>query len=74
MTNTLPEDHIELLRAGPASNVVFVAVQLIESLNPGSDRDDLNFLESSLWMVQSLLSDQESFVGRFSDQLRGTPK
>lgn len=74
MDDTLPEDHIELLRSGPASNVVYVAVQFIESLNPTYDKDDIGLLTSCLWSVNSMLAEQEAFVERFSDELKARPK
>lgn len=74
MDNTLSEEHIELLRNGSSADAIYVVIQLIEAMNPKSERPDLTCLESRLWMAHGVLSDLGTFVERFSTRLGIKPK
>jgi hypothetical protein len=65
----LTDEQVDALRHGTASDVVRVAADFVESLNPDMSDSSLVILESYLTSVMAMLQQQESFRERYKDML-----
>lgn len=63
----LTDEQIERLRHGTASDVVYVATEFVESMNPDMSDYSLVLLKSCLISVLGMLQSQESFMERNKD-------
>ena len=63
----ITEDQIERFRDGTASDVVYVAAEILEHLNTDLSDEWVGILTHNLLCVASMLSGQESFIERNKD-------
>jgi hypothetical protein len=65
----LTDEQVERFRDGTASDVVYVAAELLEHLNNDLSDEWVGILANDLLCVASMLQQQESFRVRYKDML-----